>query len=182
LSKRDGVLRPASAPALKRSPGSGADASSMPKPASYHSKESSRSAPKAEPVLADLREFLLRLWRFRASTGGRDQRRDEPTPARFHAALDLDRDRTRGRVVILFLRRGGVSAIDLPQRGRFYRGDGLPVRLEQFGPRTRHHHRRADRLAIRCRRVRGRLDNDRAADRHATRRHKPQSDRGSAAS
>ena len=49
-------------------------------------------------------------------------------------------------------------------------------------PRTRHHHRRADRLAIRCRRVRGRLDNDRAADRHATRRHKPQSDRGSAAS
>jgi hypothetical protein len=43
------------------------------------------------------------------------------------------------------------------------------------------HPRRADWMAIRCRRVRRRLDNDRAADRHATRRHEPSSDRGSAA-
>src|SRR3984893_7030823 len=43
-----------SAPAVQRSPGSGADASSMPKPASYHSKESPRSAPMrlTRPALA----------------------------------------------------------------------------------------------------------------------------------
>ena len=47
-------------------------------------------------------------------SGGRDQGRDEPAPARFIAALDRDRDRTRGRVVILFLRRCGAGPIDLP--------------------------------------------------------------------
>ena len=104
-------------------------------------------------------------------SGGRDQGRDEPTPARFLVALDRDRDRARGRVVVLFLRGCGARAIDLPQGGRFHCGDGLPVRLDQSGPRTRDHHRCADRLAIRRRRVRGRLDNGRAADRHAARRH-----------
>jgi hypothetical protein len=47
-------------------------------------------------------------------SGGRDQGRDEPTPARFLAALDRDRRRAWGGIVILFLRRCGAGPIDLP--------------------------------------------------------------------
>jgi hypothetical protein len=112
-------------------------------------------------------------------SGGRDRGRDEPTPARFLAALDRDCDRARSRVVVLFLRGCGVGEIDganfIAAMAFQFASTNLVLELGiiiaaligwQFVRR----------------RVRGGLDNDRAADRHATRRHEPQSDRGSAAS
>src|SRR3981081_783238 len=65
--------------------------------------------------------------------------------------------RPRGRIVVMFLRGCGACSFDVSQGGRFCRGDGLSVRLYQSGPRTRHHSRRADGMAVRCRRVRRRF-------------------------
>ena len=42
------------------------------------------------------------------------KRRDEPTPARFLIPLDHDRDRARGRIVVLFLRGCSNRPIDFP--------------------------------------------------------------------
>ena len=46
----------------------------------------------------------------RRRPGRGHERRDEPTPARFQAALDPDRDRTQGVVVILFPAKGPIIA------------------------------------------------------------------------
>ena len=55
-------------------------------------------------------------------SGGRDQRRDEPTPAGFLPTLDCDRIGSRGSVVILLLRGRRIGPFDINEGwfGRFF--------------------------------------------------------------
>ena len=99
----------------------------------------------------------------RRGAGRRAPLDDRPAARRRPAPDAGDRDRARGRLVVVLLRRGGAGPVAVPQGRELHRRDGVRDRLHQPGHRARHHPGAADGLAVHPGRVHRRPAHDRAA-------------------
>ena len=132
--------------------------------------------PHVEPVWHALRisgsmtwqvtwSLILGFTLVRRGRGPRPQVDDRPAAAGRPAAQPRDGDRSGRGVLVVLVRRRRAGALAVPQGRRLHVRDGIPVRVDEPGDRTRPDPGAVARLAVHARGVRRRTRHDRAARR-----------------